>query len=81
MDGVKDGFVSLEEIRDYTSQKTAEVGGHNPVITGAYKGNLIMNKVPSKAFLASLENGTEGLSEAEIHQERSRALDSELAVK
>src|SRR5678816_4426417 len=54
VDGVKDGFISLGEIRDFSIKKTLDVGGHTPVYTGAYNPSLIMNKVPSKEFLESL---------------------------
>jgi hypothetical protein len=65
-DGVKDGYVSLEEILEYSIYKTQRVGGHTPVYTGTYNPYLIMNRVPSADFLASLEGSTEGLSEEEI---------------
>ena len=81
VDGVKDGFIALGEISDFTTWKTNEVGGHTPVFTGAYHTALIMNKVPSRALLAKFEGkGTEGLSDDQI-MERIRALDEELRVQ
>jgi hypothetical protein len=53
--GVKDGFLSLDEITKYTVKKTAEQGGHTPVYTGVYNGNLIMNKVPPRSYLDTLD--------------------------
>ncbi len=34
LDGVKDGFLSLGEIREFTITKTKQVGGHTPDYTG-----------------------------------------------
>lgn len=79
VDGVKDGFLSLEEIRDYTVKRTKEIGGHTPQYTGAYAGALVMNRVPPKRFLERLENGTEGLTDAEI-QANIQALDQSMRV-
>ncbi len=66
IDGVKDGYLDLEEIIAYTTWKTERVGGHRPVVTGTFQGNLVMNRVPPKAFVDALERGTEGLSDEEI---------------
>lgn len=66
VDGVKDGYLSLDEILKYTIKRTKEVGGHTPVSTGAYQPTLIMNRVPSADFLARLEGSTENLSDQEI---------------
>jgi hypothetical protein len=65
-DGVKDGFLDLQEIIDYTMVRTQQIGRHSPVYTGTYNGMLLMNRVPDKKFLASLENSTENLSDDEI---------------
>ncbi len=54
VDGVKDGFISLDEIVQFTIWKTKQVGGHTPVVAGSYQPGLIMNKVPSKEYLKSL---------------------------
>lgn len=80
VDGIKDGFISLGEIRDYTTRKTQQIGKHTPVVTGAYAASLIMNRVPPKAWLARLENTTEGLSDEQI-MEKIRALDQSMRVK
>lgn len=66
VDGVKDGYISLEEIIEYSRYRTQQIGGHTPVLTGAFNQHLIMNRVPPQEFLQSLENSTEGLSDAEI---------------
>lgn len=79
VDGVKDGFLSLGEIRDFSVFKTKEVGGHTPVHTGAYNTGLIMNKKPSKAFLERLEGGTDNLTDDEIMQ-RIQELDQAMRV-
>lgn len=79
LDGVVDGFLSLEEIRDFSVWRTHQIGGHTPVHTGAYAGPLVMNATPSKAFLASLEGGTEHMSDAQIIEAVQR-LDAELRV-
>jgi hypothetical protein len=76
VDGIKDHFLSLAEIRDYTIKKTIQVGEHTPIVTGAYNGNLLMVKVPSQESLADLTGGTEGLSEDQI-MEKIRQLDAE----
>lgn len=77
IDGVKDGYISLEEIDKYATWKTQKVGGHTPQVTGAYAPKLIMNKVPPKAWLERLENGTEGLSDEEI-MKKIQELDREI---
>lgn len=74
IDGVKDGYLSLGEIEKFTIKKTIEVGDHTPVVTGAYQGGLIMNRVPSKAFLDSIEGSSEGLS-PEVLRQRIEELD------
>jgi len=79
VDGVKDGFLSLGEIRDYATWKTNDVGGHKPVHTGAYVASLIMNKKPSREYLESLEGSTEGMTDAQI-MERIQELDSAMRV-
>lgn len=66
VDGVRDGYLSLDEIIEYTKWKTANIGGHNPQVTGVYNGNVLMNRVPPRAFLESLEGGTEGLSDEQV---------------
>lgn len=80
VDGVKDGFVSLGEIVAFAHDRTIEIGGHTPEMTGVYSENLVMNKVPSAAFLKDLEGSTEGMSDADI-MKQIQALDLELAVK
>ncbi len=79
VDGFKDGFVSLGELRDYTIFRTKQIAPHTPVQTGAYVPYVIMNRVPSASFLASLPNGTEGLSDAQIEEE-VRKLNQEWSV-
>lgn len=66
LDGIKDGFLELEEIREYTISKTKSVGGHTPVHTGSYVNQTIMNRVPSKEWVQ--EKGAENLSEDQLHQ-------------
>lgn len=78
-DGVKDGFLNLQEIRDFSVWKTQKVGGHTPVHTGVYNGQLVMNRVPPKAWVEALERSTEGLSDDQI-AEKIRELDSSLRV-
>jgi len=80
VDGIKDHFLSLEEIRDFTIKRTQEVGGHTPMVTGAYNGNLLMVKVPSHEYLAGLIGGTESLSEDQI-MEKIRELDAQWRLK
>jgi hypothetical protein len=83
VDGVKDGFISLDEITKYSIYRTQQVtdSQQTPVSTGVYNGNLLMTKVPSAAFIAQLEaeGGTQGLSDAQIMQ-RIRQLDEAMAV-
>jgi hypothetical protein len=55
-DGVKDGYIDLGEIEVFVKAKTREIGGHDPVTTGAYNAGLIMNRVPTS---------TDGLSYAD----------------
>ena len=69
VDGVKDGYISLEEITKHTIAKTKAEGGHTPVYTGAYDAKLKMNRVPPKEFLDSLEHSSEGLSPEELHRQ------------
>lgn len=69
IDGVKDDFITLGEIVEYTKWKTIRVGGHTPSITGAYNPNLIMNRVPPKAYIESLVGGTQGMSDDEVRKE------------
>ncbi len=66
VDGIKDGFLSLEEIRDFTTKKTQEVGDHTPVSTGVYSEGLIMNRVPPKWLVEELERATQGMTDREI---------------
>ena len=68
VDGIKDHFLSLEEIRDFTIRKTQAVGDHTPAVTGAYHGNLLMVRVPTAEFLSKLSGGTEGLSDFQVMQ-------------
>lgn len=75
LDGVKDGYISLEELVEFTKEKTRQIGGHNPQITGVYNGNVLMNRVPPRSFLEGLEHSSEGLSEAEVMQQ-VQALDA-----
>lgn len=49
VDGIKDGYLSLEEISVYTVKRTKELGGHTPVITGSYNPGLLMSRVPVKS--------------------------------
>jgi hypothetical protein len=83
-DGIKDGFISLSEIRDYTTWRTQQVTSseQTPVFTGVYNDNLIMNSVPTAAQLAALERegGTRGLSDSEILRQ-IQELDRVLSVK
>lgn len=79
VDGVKDGYLSLEEIEKFTVKKTLEIGGHTPVSTGAYDPKLLMNRVPSRAFLDSLDVSSESLSDQEVI-ERVKALDAEMRL-
>lgn len=68
LDGVKDGFISLEEIVKYSEARTKKIGGHTPVYTGVYNPNILMNRVPPKAFVEALENTTEGMSDEQVAQ-------------
>jgi len=80
VDGVKDGFISLGEIRDYTRWKTMDIGGHTPQITGVFNPSLIMNRVPSKAFLTTLKAASESQPETEI-MKQIRALETQWRVQ
>ncbi|MFM8314801.1 MAG: hypothetical protein ACKOA8_10985 [Deltaproteobacteria bacterium] len=80
VDGIKDHFLSLAEIRDFTIKRTQELGGHTPVVTGAYNGNLLMVKVPSQSYIESLSHGSENLSDDQLI-EKIRQLDSEWRVQ
>lgn len=69
IDGVKDGFVSLGEIKSFTIWKTQKVGGHTPLVTGVFNEALIMNQVPSAEVVRLLESNSrtsEGLSDVEV---------------
>lgn len=76
IDGVKDGYISLEEIISYTTKRTQEIGGHKPVFTGVYTPSLIINRVPPKAYVSSLIHSSEGISDGEVRK-LIHALDSE----
>lgn len=78
IDGIKDGFLSLAEIREYTKRRTRQLGGHTPVTTGAYNENLLMAKVPSAAWLRKNDQGTTGLTDEQII-EKIRELDIRLS--
>lgn len=80
LDGVRDGYTSLEEIEQFVKWKTANVGGHNPLVTGVYNPGLIMNRVPTKAFIDSLGVTSEGLSDAEL-EAQIRALDAAMRLE
>jgi hypothetical protein len=80
IDGVKDGFISLDEIREYTTARTKQLGGHTPVITGVYADSLIMNRVPPKRWVEEMERGEKSLTEAQL-MAQIRRLDDELRVK
>jgi hypothetical protein len=47
IDGIKDGYLTLEEISAYTIKRTKELGGHTPQITGSFNPGLIMSRVPT----------------------------------
>jgi hypothetical protein len=79
IDGVKDGFLSLDEIREYAIQRTHELSFQTPVATGVYNGALIMNKVPPKAWVEALEQSTEGMSDEQVAA-KIRALDAAMRV-
>jgi hypothetical protein len=78
IDGVKDGYLTLDEIVEFTKWKTIQVGGHYPTVTGSYSGSLIMNRVPSRAFIESLGYTSEGMTDEEIREQIER-YDMELA--
>ncbi len=66
VDGVKDGFISLEEIIAFSTWKTKRVGGHTPVYTGTYNPHILMNRIPPRSFIEALEHTSEGMSEAQV---------------
>ncbi len=80
VDGSKDGFVSLGEIRDYTRYRTQQIGGHTPLDTGVFHPAVIMNRVPPPNVLAQYSGGSDGMSDAQI-EEAIRELDAAMAVQ
>lgn len=80
IDGVKDGFLSLGEIEKFTVWKTKNIAGHTPVSTGTYSEGLVMNRVPPKEFVDSLEFTTEGLTDDEILH-RIQTLDTSMRLE
>lgn len=80
VDGTKDGFISLGEIRDYTRYRTQQIAGHTPMDTGVYHPTVIMNRIPPPKVLAMYPNGSEGMSDAQIEQ-AVRELDAAMAVQ
>lgn len=48
VDGVVDGFVSLQELALYARDKTRENFGHTPQFTGAYNPYAIMDRAPRR---------------------------------
>ena len=66
VDGVKDGYITLDEIVKYATWKTRRVGGHTPVTTGTYNKHVVMNRVPPREFIEAFDNSTEGMTEAEV---------------
>jgi hypothetical protein len=74
VDGVKDGFLTLDEIIKYTTRRTQQIGGHTPIFTGSFNANLIMNKVPGEDFITMIGDSTEGMSDEEVAA-RVEALD------
>lgn len=80
VDGVKDGFIALGEIRDFSTWKTKKMKGHTPVSTGSFHTALVMNRVPSREFLETLPASTEGLTDEQV-MDLIRALDEELRVR
>jgi hypothetical protein len=79
-DGVKDGFIALGEIRDFSIWKTKKLAGHTPQVTGAYQTSLVMNRVPNRAEIERLDSGTEQMTDEEI-LERIEDLDAELRIR
>lgn len=59
VDGVKDGFLSLEEIIDFTKAKTFAIGRHTPQVIGTFSPHLIMNQVPSRQNLMNIQKATD----------------------
>lgn len=80
VDGTKDGFISLGEIRDYTRFRTQQIGGHTPQATGVFHPTVIMNRIPPPTLLALYPNGSDGMSDAQI-EEAVRELDAAMAVQ
>lgn len=80
VDGVKDGFISLEEIRDFAKAKAQQVGGQTPVSTGAYNGTLVMNRVPPKSWVDAMEKAARSQSHLSIEQQ-IRNLNRELSIQ
>jgi len=65
-DGIKDGYLTLAEIRDFTRKRTQQLGGHTPITTGSYNENLLMAKVPSQAWVQKTDQETGGMTDAQI---------------
>ncbi len=78
--GVKDGFISIGEIIDFSIYKTKQVGGHTPVYTGVYSREMVMNRVPTELEIAALGPSTEGLSDSQI-ADQIRDLDNLFRVR
>ncbi len=55
LDGIKDGYLSLGEIREYTRKLTKKIGGHNIRVAGSYHEALIMNRAPSAKYQAAVD--------------------------
>lgn len=72
VDGVKDGYLTLDEIAQFVKWKTRRIGGHDPMITGIWNPGLIMNRVPPKAFIDSLAHTTENLSDEQVMELANR---------
>jgi len=79
IDGVKDGYVTLEEIIEYSKARTQDIGGHTPQMTGVYDPQLVMNRVPPRSFVEAMEHTTEGLTDAEV-MDRVAALDQAMRL-
>lgn len=54
-DGIKDGYLSIQEILSYTTAKTKSVGGHTPQVTGVYSDALVMSRVPDNTQVAMMQ--------------------------
>ena len=76
IDGVKDGYLTLDEITQFVKWKTRLVGRHDPMITGTWNPGLIINRVPPKSFIESLEHSTENLSDEQIMELAGRLNES-----